>query len=135
MSLDKLVGSSLESITPDRGSIAKLLEAARRNLVDSQVEQLSAENRFDAAYKAIMQLANAALQANGFRTLTSRPGHHMTMIQVLNQTCGLDKDIMIVLDRLRKQRNVADYSGDRVSEQATRECIAQASSLLQHVEQ
>ncbi len=45
-------------------------------------EAVSNETRFDAAYKAIMQLANAALQANGFRTLTSKPGHHMTLIQV-----------------------------------------------------
>ena len=28
---------------------------------------LSAENRFDAAYKAIMQVARVALHANGYR--------------------------------------------------------------------
>ena len=65
--------------------------------------EISAENRFDAAYKAIMQLSNAALQANGFRTLTSKPGHHMTMIHVLSQTIDLDKQTVIVLDALRKQ--------------------------------
>lgn len=65
-----------------------------------------------------MQLANAALQANGFRTLTSRPGHHQTMIQSLPKTIGLDNDVMIVLDALRKQRNVADYSGDLVSDKS-----------------
>jgi len=88
--------------------IGRLLSAAKLNIADAHVKEISAENRFDAAYKAIMQLANTALQANGFRTLTSKPGHHMTMIQTLTQTIGLDKQQVIVLDALRKQRNVAD---------------------------
>lgn len=87
------------------------------------------ETRFDAAYKAIMQLANAALQANGFRTLTSKPGHHMTMIQVLNKTIGLDRQTVIVLDALRKQRNVADYSGDTIPYSAVEDCVNQAEKL------
>ena len=91
MSLDNLVGISLEAIAPDVATIKRLLSAAQRNIADSKVKEVSMENRFDAAYKAIMQLANLALQANGYRTLTSKPGHHRTMIQTLNQTVGLDK--------------------------------------------
>ncbi|MGB5707921.1 MAG: hypothetical protein WBM41_13960 [Arenicellales bacterium] len=91
MSLKNLVGISLEEITPDASAINRLLSAAERNLADSHVGEISSETRFDAAYKAIMQLANAALQANGYRTLSSKPGHHTTMIQTLNQTIGLDK--------------------------------------------
>ena len=133
MGLDNLIGKTLEQIEPDKSAIRRLLEAAKRNLADTTIKQLSAENRFDAAYKAIMQLANAALQANGYRTLTSKPGHHMTMIQTLNQTCGLDKEIIIVLDQLRKQRNVADYSGDAIPESGVKECVEQAGRLLKHV--
>ncbi|MGD8619733.1 MAG: DNA-binding protein, partial [Gammaproteobacteria bacterium] len=114
MSLDNLVWVTLEKIEPDATVIKRLLSSAHRNIADAHVMEISAENRFDAAYKAIMQLSNAALQANGFRTLTSKPGHHMTMIQVLSQTIDLDKQTVIVLDALRKQRNVADYSGDIV---------------------
>jgi len=110
MTLDNLVGRTLERIEPDPATIVRLLRAAERNLADADVDRISAENRFDAAYKAIMQLANAALQANGYRTLTSRPGHHMTMIQTLGRTIGLDPDRIITLDALRKQRNAADYS-------------------------
>jgi len=126
MSLDNLVGRSLEKIEPDVVVIQRLLVSAKRNITDAKVTEISAENRFDAAYKAIMQLANAVLQANGFRTLTSKPGHHMTMIQVLSQTVELDKETVIVLDALRKQRNVADYSGDLVPESAVVECISNA---------
>lgn len=133
MSLDKLVGISIEKTDPDAVSIAKLLEAAKRNLADAHIKEVSAESRFDAAYKAIMQLAKAALQANGYRTLTSKPGHHITMIQSLGQTVGIDKETIIVLDKLRKQRNVADYSGDLVPESAAVECIKQAEGLLQAI--
>jgi hypothetical protein len=133
MSLDNLIGISLEKIKPDAVVIGRLLSAARRNIADAHVREISAENRFDAAYKAIMQLANAALQANGFRTLTSKPGHHMTMIQTLSQTIGVDKHAVIVLDALRKQRNVADYSGDVVPMSAVEECLSYAEALLTSV--
>lgn len=133
MSLDNLVGISLETIQPDAAKIARLLSSVQRNISDAQVTQISAENRFDAAYKAIMQLANAALQANGYRTLTSKPGHHMTMLQTLGQTVGLDRDTMTVLDALRKQRNVADYSGDVVPISAVESGISQAEALYRHV--
>ena len=129
MSLDNLVGLSLEKVEPDPATIKRLLSAARRNIQDAQIEAVSNENRFDAAYKAIMQMANAALQYNGFRTLTSKPGHHQTMIQTLPQTSGLDTNTMIVLDALRKQRNVADYAGDLIPDSAVKECISHALEL------
>lgn len=130
MTLDNLIGKTLEVIAPDQATISRLLTAAARNIADAKIPALSPENRFDAAYKAIMQSANAALQANGYRTLTSKPGHHQTMLQTLPKTIGLDADTVIVLDGLRKQRNVADYSGDVVPESAVKECIWQAESLL-----
>ena len=42
---------------------------------------LSAENRFNAAYKCIMQCAMLGLWAHGYRTSTSQPGHHQTALQ------------------------------------------------------
>ncbi len=133
MSLDNLVGKTLEKIEPDSAAINRLLKSADRNIQDAHVREVSTENRFDAAYKAIMQLANAALQAKGYRTLTSKPGHHMTMIQSLPKTIGLDSDIVVVLDALRKQRNVADYSGDIVPESAMKECLSCAENLSHDV--
>lgn len=130
MTLDNLVGLSLDRITPDQSSINRLLAAAERNSQDARIPNLSNENRFDAAYKAIMQIANAALQARGYRTLTSKPGHHQTMLQCLTKTMDIELQQLILLDGLRKQRNVADYSGDLVPESAVKECIAQAEILL-----
>ena len=133
MSLQNLVGRSLEAVAPDRAAIARLLAAAERNLADARLAALSAENRFDASYKAIMQCAMAALQANGYRTLTSQPGHHQTALQTLPLTIGLPKERLIVLDALRKQRNLADYQGDSVPEQIAAECCGQEKQLLAEV--
>ena len=130
MGLDKLVGVTLDRIAPDASVIKRLISAAERNTADACVTDISAESRFDIAYKAIMQLANVALQANGYRTMTGKPGHHMTMIQSLSQTVDLDSRIVMVLDTLRKQRNVSDYSGDIIPESAADECISQARNLL-----
>ncbi|MDE0509822.1 MAG: DNA-binding protein [Gammaproteobacteria bacterium] len=133
MSLNNLIGRSLEFVEPDRATIARLLAAAERNIADSHAENVSSETRFDAAYKAIMQLANAALQANGYRTLTSKPGHHATMIQVLNLTIGLDRNTIIVLDALRKQRNDSDYLGDIIPVSTMADCISHAENLNRDV--
>ena len=135
MTLDNLIGTTLERISPDQVQIARLLHAAARNIQDAELPDLSNENRFDVAYKAIMQLANAALQQTGFRTLTSKPGHHQTMLQSLVKTVGISTDRLIVLDALRKQRNITDYSGDLVTAAAVAECSLQAKELLQIVEQ
>lgn len=134
MTLQNLLGISLDAARPDRAHVAKLLAAAQRNIADAQLAGLSAENRFDAAYKAIMQLAMLALNANGYRTLTSRPGHHQTAIQTLTLTVAFPGPRVIVLDALRKQRNLADYSGDLVPDATAAECLASAQDLLLYVQ-
>lgn len=121
------------SATPE--GVQRLLAAAVRNLADAQLAQLSAENRFDAAYKCIMQCAMLGLWARGYRTSTSQPGHHQTALQALPLTMGLPNDIIIVLDALRKQRNLNDYEGDPISDAVVSECQAQAQSLLAHTRQ
>jgi len=133
MTLKNLLGISLDAVQADKGLVAKLLAAAQRNIADAQLAGLSAENRFDAAYKAIMQMAMVALNANGYRTLTSKPGHHQTSIQTLPLSVGLPQAKVIVLDALRKQRNLSDYSGDLIPDAVAAECLASAQELLAHV--
>lgn len=115
--------------------VQRLLAAATRNLLDAKLAQLSAENRFDAAYKCIMQCAMLGLWANGYRTSTSQPGHHQTALQALPLTMGLPNNVIIVLDALRKQRNLNDYEGDPVRDSVVTECITQADALLAHTHQ
>ena len=131
MTLENLVAiHKLVAQAPDKAGIARLLAAAARNLADARLASVSNDNRFDAAYKAILQCAMVALWAKGFRTSTSQPGHHQTAIQSLPKTLGLAPAKIIVLDALRKQRNVNDYEGDPVSNAALASCLDEAESLL-----
>lgn len=135
MSLSNLQAiGRLQAHAPDVPSIRKLLDAARRNLADAQVEQVSADNRFDAAYKCIMQCAMLGLWANGYRTATSQPGHHQTAIQSLGLTMGVATPDMITLDALRRKRNLSDYEGDPVSAATLTACVQEATKLLAHTE-
>ena len=54
-------------------------------------------------------------------------------VWTLPLTLGLEQDTVLVLDKLRKQRNLADYSGDTVSDAALAECRRQAEALLKLV--
>jgi hypothetical protein len=123
----------LKEHEPTREEIRTLLAAARRNLTDAEVTAISLETRFDAAYKAIMQLSMVALMGNGFRPSTGG-GHHMTMIQSLPKSIGLSRERMLILDTLRRKRNVSDYMGGYVDQAAAETCIAQAHTLFEDVE-
>lgn len=134
MSLENLLQiGQLKPHAPDIAEVERLLTAARRNLRDARVTSISPETRFDAAYKTIIQSALAALMMNGYRPDTNRPGHHMAVIQSLPLTIGLDSKRIIVLDTLRRQRNVADYTGDDVDQSTAEHCIAEAERLVDEV--
>lgn len=135
MTLQNLLAiKQLQAHRADPAAVHKLLEAARRNLADAHVAEISADNRFDAAYKCLMQCAMLGLWANGYRTATSKPGHHQTAIQCLTHTMGVSKEDVIVLDALRRQRNITDYEGDPVSASALAACLEEASRLLDYTD-
>ena len=45
-------------------------------------------------------------------------------------TLGIDKDRVIVLDTLRRKRNLADYTGDDIDDASVAACIKEAERLL-----
>jgi hypothetical protein len=136
MTLENLLAiHRLQAFEATADGVLRLLASAERNLIDARLIELSNDNRFDAAYKTIMQCAMIGLWANGFRTATSQPGHHQTALQTLPKTLGIVADTVIVLDALRKQRNLNDYEGDPVTDAAVRECLTQAEVLLDHTRQ
>jgi len=135
MTLENLLKTGqLKPHDPDAAEIRRLLEAARRNLKDSAATNISPENRFDAAYKAIMQSALVALMANGFVPDTKRPGHHVTTLQSLPKTIGIEGERIAVLDVLRRKRNLSDYTGEDIDEGSVKACRAEADRLLGEVE-
>ncbi len=134
MSLQNLLKiGQIKAHPPDGAEIQRLLTAAARNIADARVLTISPETRFDAAYKAVMQSALAALMANGFRPDTNKPGHHMTVVQGLTLTIGLAPARIAVLDTLRRQRNLSDYTGDDIDDSSAKNCIGEAERLLKDI--
>ena len=109
--------------------LQKMLATAHTRLQDAQRTSNSPETRFDCATTAIRAVADAALHASGWRASTSKPGHHQTTLQCLTHTLGVSAATVRVLDALRKQRNLSDYDGELVTDQALLECLQQAQAL------
>lgn len=130
MSLDNLVKTGqLKKHNPTRDEILRLLQSIESAVADSRIVTISPESRFDCAYRAIMQSALTALAASGFRVSTKVPGHQQTMIQTLPLSMRVSGDVVLVLDTLRRKRNLADYIGQNIDSESLSECIAQAASL------
>ncbi len=89
MSLDNLLKiKQLQVHKPSKEAMLRLLDAAKRNIADAHILAVSGENRFDAAYKCIMQCAMVALSANGYRTSTSQSGHHQVAFKRCQSPSG-----------------------------------------------
>ncbi len=50
-------------------------------------------------------------------------------------TLGVSPATVRVLDALRKQRNLSDYDGELITDQALNECLQQAQALVRLAEQ
>jgi hypothetical protein len=50
-------------------------------------------------------------------------------------TLGVSPATVRVLDALRKQRNLSDYDGELITDQALNECLQQAQALIRLAEQ
>ena len=134
MSLESLLQTGqLKEHPVDAAEIQKLLAAAQRSLKDANVEQISLELRFDAAYNSILQNALVALMVNGFRPSTNLPGHHMTILQLLPKTLGVPSKRVAVLDALRRKRNVTNYIGEDIDEGSFLQCVKEAERLQEEV--
>ncbi len=110
--------------------VRRMLASAQQRLRDAELIQNSSETRFDCAYTTIRIVADIGLHLCGFRTSTSRPGHHQTAVQCLVHTLGIQASTVRVLDGLRKQRNLTDYDGDLVTDAVLQECLTQARAVL-----
>lgn len=113
--------------------ISDLFRVADRDLKDCQESNLSLDWRLSIAYNAALQLARAALAAEGFRA--GRASHHYRVIQSLAYTIKADDRIIVLLDQFRKKRNISDYDrAGTVSKQEVREMINLAMALRADIE-
>jgi hypothetical protein len=121
----------LDPIPFSKDLVQRMLTTAQQRLRDAAFAQNSNETRFDCAYTAIRAVADIGLHLYGYRTSTSKPGHHQTAIQCLTHTFGVAEPTVRILDSLRKQRNVTDYDGELVTQAALTECLNQAQAILE----
>ena len=86
MSLEKLAQLGWYKVEPTSpGEIADLFSIVERSRADLNVKGISDDLRFQAAFNAILTLANIALRASGFRVSLSQ-GHHQRVIESLEYT-------------------------------------------------
>jgi hypothetical protein len=116
--------------TPEE--IADLFGVAQRDIADAQITQLSPDWRLNIAYNAALQLAIAALAAEGFRP--SRDSHHHRAIQSLVFTMHADQKFISRFEQFRKKRNIGEYErAGAVSDTEAAEMCDIATELYGHI--
>ena len=134
MTLQNLLNTGqLAEHETDAIQVSHMLGSARRSIDDAKAETVSSETRLDAAYRTIMQISMVALWANGYRPARDSPGHHMTLIQSLPTSIGLERNQMLLLETFRVKRNAINYSGEAVDAVSVESCVAAAEQLLEHL--
>jgi hypothetical protein len=90
------------------GEIRDLLGIVERSLADSNVEAVSADLRFIAAFNAALCVATTALRASGHRTVT-QAGHHVKTIESLELTINASPKIIQRFKTFNNKRNKSVY--------------------------
>ncbi len=115
-----------------RQEILDLLSMADRDLIQCRTPNLSPDWQLNIAYNAALQMATAALAADGYRA--AKEAHHYRVIQSLAYTVEAEQSLIARLDKFRKKRNIGSYErGGAVSEQEVKEMVALAISLRNEV--
>lgn len=131
MTLDNLVGKGLERAPPSKQEISRYVAKIRRKIADCKHKTLSLDTRFDTAFAALLQIALAALRANGYRT-TSAAGHQQTAIQLLPKTIGIERVEIRMLDEYRKKRSSGLYDASFEPSESEVEAVTESvESLLE----
>jgi hypothetical protein len=118
---DWLRNDWLKRHTTTKAEIEGLLAIADRELQDSQVDGVSADGRFNHAYRAALTLATVLLYASGY-SLARGQSHHYRTIEALPKILGdRVKDDSVYLQSCRVKRNAAEY--DAANESSETECV------------
>lgn len=133
MTLDNMVGRGLEKAGADKREISRYVQKIRRKVEDSRNKTIHLDNRFDIAFEALLQIAVAALRANGYRT-SSAAGHQQLAIQLLPKSIGVASAEIRTLDEYRKKRSIGLYEADfDPSEQEVRAVTGAVDLLLRQL--
>ena len=134
MSLEKWAEYGWLRVEPtSREEITGVLGIVFRDLKDAQVDAISADRRFEAAFNAARTAANVALRACGYRTATQL-GHHLKTIESLELTIRAAPRLVQKMRVFSKKRNATSYdSAGNVSDLELEEIVGVANELQQIV--
>ena len=117
-----------------RDEVAALLAMVHHSLEQCRIAGLSPDWQLNIAYNGVLQAANAALLAAGYRAPAGE-GHHYVVLQSLLYTVGLDATTVQKLDTLRKKRHVATYArAGSVSDREARDALELIDGICADVE-
>jgi len=91
--------------------LAKHKKSARRDLDIAKSSQ-EPEVMFHFAYMALIKIGIYCLAKTGYR-VKAHAGHHQKIIEYLSHLLNLE-DVLIIGDKMRKDRNLDLYSADTV---------------------
>jgi uncharacterized protein (UPF0332 family) len=131
MSLENwLKNDWLKTHQTSKQEIAGLLLIVERELMDSEVEDVSADGRFTHAYRAALTLATALLYASGYAVARGQ-SHHQRTIEAIPEILGNEaKDDSAYLQSCRVKRNAAEYdSANEASDAETQELVGFAKEF------
>jgi len=115
------------------GEIQRLLDAIKRHLEDASNDSIHAETRLEQAYHAILNCALVGLRTSGLRPNT-RPGHHISILESMIDTIGIDPSLGDYFQTLRDLRNKDIYTGGtHVSTKQVDEAIEEAAKLAEQL--
>lgn len=117
----------LDEIPTSQEEITNLLKSADSSLEESRMHTKNLDWQFNIAYVSILNYANAALRASGYRAKMG--SHHYYVIQSLAHTINLDGNTVDLVDSFRRIRHIGTYErtgivskkdADEIIETATR---------------
>src|SRR5215472_827959 len=130
MSLEKWVEYGwLRREATSSKEIRDLLGIVERSLSDSNVEAVSTDLRFIAAFNAALCAATTALRASGHRAAT-QSGHHVKTIESLELTVSANPKLIQRFKTFNNKRNKSVYDvAGAVSDQELEAMIKLANEL------
>ena len=129
-----LATNRIERHTTSKQELDDLRAAVKRNLHDSAIKDLSADNKFGLAYEAALLLAKIVLACSGYRAKGF--GGHQTTLTALKLAMGPSMaKTATYLDRCRRKRNDLSYDmAGIITDAEAAEVLRQASKLNKTVE-
>ena len=89
--------------------LEKLYKSAEKYLAISKKNR-EPEVKFHFTYMALIKIGIYLIAKEGYR-VKSRPGHHQMIIEELSELLK-NEDVMLIGDKMRRNRNMDFYSAD-----------------------